>query len=69
MKTGDGPFSTPQINRLMTPQKKSALNILNDMIDGESSETKSMKNLIAMVSQTDSSALILGVPFSEFLKN
>ena len=28
MKTGDGPFSTPQINRLMTPQKKSALNAL-----------------------------------------
>ena len=30
------------------------------MIDGESPETKSMKNLIAMVSQTDSTALILG---------
>ena len=30
------------------------------MIDGESSSTKSMKNLIAMVSQTDSTALILG---------
>src|SRR6056300_1588532 len=35
-------------------------NILNQMIDGESSATKSMKNLIAMVSQTDSTALILG---------
>lgn len=34
--------------------------ILNQMIDGESSATKSMKNLIAMVSQTDSTALILG---------
>ena len=34
--------------------------ILDDMIDGESNETKSMKNLIAMVSQTDSTALILG---------
>ena len=33
---------------------------LNDMIDGDSPETKSMKNLIAMVSQTDSTALILG---------
>jgi len=38
----------------------SLLNILDDMINGESSETKSMKNLIAMVSQTDSTALILG---------
>ena len=38
----------------------SLLKILDDMIDGESSETKSMKNLIAMVSQTDSTALILG---------
>ena len=36
------------------------LKILDDMINGESSETKSMKNLIAMVSQTDSTALILG---------
>ena len=35
-------------------------NILNQMIDGESPSTKSMKNLIAMVSQTDSTALILG---------
>jgi sigma-54 specific flagellar transcriptional regulator A len=33
---------------------------LDNMINGESSETKSMKNLIAMVSQTDSTALILG---------
>ena len=38
----------------------SLLNILDDMINGESKETKSMKNLIAMVSQTDSTALILG---------
>ena len=41
-------------------QNKSALDKLNEMIDGESPETKSMKNLIAMVSQTDSTALILG---------
>ena len=41
-------------------QNKSILDILNKMIDGESPETKSMKNLIAMVSQTDSTALILG---------
>ena len=34
--------------------------ILDNMINGESNETKSMKNLIAMVSQTDSTALILG---------
>jgi len=40
--------------------KTNANNILNQMIDGESSTTKSMKNLIAMVSQTDSTALILG---------
>ena len=39
---------------------KSLFNKLNEMIDGESPETKSMKNLIAMVSQTDSTALILG---------
>ena len=41
-------------------QNKSALDKLNEMIDGESSKTKSMKNLIAMVSKTDSTALILG---------
>ena len=41
-------------------QNKSILDKLNKMIDGESPETKSMKNLIAMVSQTDSTALILG---------
>ena len=41
-------------------QEKSIIDKLNDMIDGESAETKSMKNLIAMVSQTDSTALILG---------
>ena len=39
---------------------KSIFDKLNEMIDGESPETKSMKNLIAMVSQTDSTALILG---------
>ncbi len=38
----------------------SILNKINSMIDGDSPETKSMKNLIAMVSQTDSTALILG---------
>ena len=38
----------------------SILNKINAMIDGDSPETKSMKNLIAMVSQTDSTALILG---------
>ena len=38
----------------------SILNKINQMIDGDSPETKSMKNLIAMVSQTDSTALILG---------
>ena len=37
---------------------KSAIDIVNEMIDGESLETKSMKNLIVMVSQTDSTALI-----------
>ena len=41
-------------------QNQSTLDKLNKMIDGESPETKSMKNLIAMVSQTDSTALILG---------
>ena len=41
-------------------QSQSTLDKLNKMIDGESPETKSMKNLIAMVSQTDSTALILG---------
>jgi sigma-54 specific flagellar transcriptional regulator A len=41
-------------------QERSIIDKLNDMIDGESAETKSMKNLIAMVSQTDSTALILG---------
>ena len=41
-------------------QNKSIIDTLNEMIDGESPETKSMKNLIAMVSQTDSTALILG---------
>ena len=43
-----------------TNHDNSLLKILNDMIDGESNETKSMKNLIAMVSQSDSTALILG---------
>ena len=46
-----------QIN---SEQNQSTLDKLNKMIDGESPETKSMKNLIAMVSQTDSTALILG---------
>jgi sigma-54 specific flagellar transcriptional regulator A len=41
-------------------QNQSTLDKLNKMIDGESPETKSMKNLISMVSQTDSTALILG---------
>ena len=41
-------------------QERSIIDKLNDMIDGESAETKSMKNLIAMVSQTNSTALILG---------
>ena len=41
-------------------QNQSTLDKLDKMIDGESPETKSMKNLIAMVSQTDSTALILG---------
>ena len=43
-----------------TPQNKLLLEQIDKMIDGDSSETKSMKNLIAMVSQTDSTALILG---------
>ena len=43
-----------------TNNTKSILDTLNAMIDGNSTETKSMKNLIAMVSQTDSTALILG---------
>ena len=50
------------VNKLVDPtsNRKSVLDTLNEMIDGESSETKSLKNLIAMVSQTDSTALILG---------
>ena len=50
------------IDKLTSPseQNKATLDKLNKMIDGESPETKSMKNLIAMVSQTDSTALILG---------
>ena len=43
-----------------TNNNKSVLDILNEMIDGDSPETKSMKKLIAMVSQTDSTALVLG---------
>ena len=39
---------------------RSHTHILEDMIDGESGETKSLRNLIGMVSQTDSTALILG---------
>ena len=38
----------------------SLINILENMIDGESNETKSLRNLIAMVSQSNSTALILG---------
>ena len=50
------------VDKLTSPseQNKSTLDKLNKMIDGESPATKSMKNLIAMVSQTDSTALILG---------
>jgi len=50
------------VDKLKSPseQNKSALDKLSKMIDGESPETKAMKNLIAMVSQTDSTALILG---------
>ena len=50
------------VDKLTSPseQNKSTLDKINKMIDGESPETKSMKNLIAMVSQTDSTALILG---------
>ena len=43
-----------------SPQNKLLLEQIDKMIDGDSSETKSMKNLIAMVSQTASTALILG---------
>ena len=50
------------VDKLTSPseQNKSTLDKLSKMIDGESPETKAMKNLIAMVSQTDSTALILG---------
>ena len=50
------------VDKLTSPSKqnKSTIDQLNKMIDGESPATKSMKNLIAMVSQTDSTALILG---------
>ena len=50
------------VNKLVDKSNldKSLLVTLNQMIDGESPETKSMKNLIAMVSQTNSTALILG---------
>ncbi len=48
-----------KLNNQSTP-KNSILDKINQIIDGESPETKSMKNLIAMVSQTDSTALILG---------
>ena len=41
-------------------QNKSIIDKLNEMIEGNSPESKSMKNLIAMVSQTNSTALILG---------
>ena len=50
------------VNKLSSKPSRdmSILDKLNDMIDGQSPETQSMKNLIAMVSQTDSTALILG---------
>ena len=38
----------------------SNINLIEDMIDGNSNETKSLRSLISMVSQTDSTALILG---------
>ena len=38
----------------------SLIKTLENMIDGESNETKSLRNLIAMVSQSNSTALILG---------
>ena len=50
------------VNKLSSESAKDRfiLDKLNDMIDGESPETKSMKNLVAMVSQSNSTALILG---------
>tara|TARA_A100001015_G_scaffold313413_1_gene420596 strand:- start:2427 stop:3569 length:1143 start_codon:yes stop_codon:yes gene_type:complete len=50
------------VNKLSSEPAKDRfiLDKLNDMIDGESPETKSMKNLVAMVSQSNSTALILG---------
>ncbi len=50
------------VDKLSSQSKQniSTIDTINDMIDGESPDTKSMKNLIAMVSQTDSTALILG---------
>ena len=55
-------FQMNVVDKLTSPseQNKSTLDKLNKMIDGESPATKSMKSLIAMVSQTDSTALILG---------
>ena len=50
------------INEIIDQSKPdtSHTRILEDMIDGESGETKSLRNLIGMISQTDSTALILG---------
>ena len=49
------------VNRMDENDVPSAIiNKLNEMIDGDSPLTNSMKHLIAMVSQTDSTALILG---------
>ena len=53
MNVVDNLAKQPQQNKLI-------LDKINELIDGDSHETKSMKNLIAMVSQTDSTALILG---------
>ena len=53
MNVVDNLTKQPQQNKLI-------LDKINELIDGDSHETKSMKNLIAMVSQTNSTALILG---------
>ena len=50
------------VNEIIDQSKSStsSINLIEDMIDGDSNETKSLRNLIAMVSQTESTALILG---------
>ena len=53
MNVVDNLTKQPQQNKLIIDK-------INELIDGDSHETKSMKNLIAMVSQTNSTALILG---------